>query len=382
MDDNAYSSILTPDKPEAMAWSLFGIWNKALERRNDRVIKPRERIWASELGGAYVDRYLKMLGVTPSTPPNDRTKRKWDMGIFFEDYLRSILRKADLLREYQDYLKFQYPDLLPVTGRLDFLAGGKPNFDNAKRYIEEWTELNWPEFKGQFGKEIEEQIPRWVEISYNFLEYIMEEYKDKELKTLILEIKTCSVQMFNTYEMTNKPNPHHVLQTFHYLKAKPLPEGHILYLCKDDGRAIEFGIVQPSPVEDFYKADIEQMTYYYNNKIQPDPEPLILFNPDKGIFQKNWKVEYSSYLFHLYGFETPLAYREAVDTKVRRFNGLLTRIAEEKPLTKMNIESSEVIKDYFPNFDELIIIAKDLKAKGKLVEEGSEAAQEKDESII
>ncbi len=88
---------------------------------------------------------------------------------------------------------------------------------------------------------------------------------------------------------TNKPHPHHVLQTFHYLKAKDLKEGHIFYMCKDDARVMEFGVFNPSPVEDFYRADIEEMTKIFNSGVQPDPEPLILFDPDKGTFQKNWK---------------------------------------------------------------------------------------------
>jgi len=370
-------------KPEQLSWSLFGAWNKAFEIRKERKMEPRARIWASELGGAYIDRYLKMMGVEPTTPPNMRSKRKWDMGTFFEDYLRDILMKADLLRETQEYLKFEYPDLLPVTGRLDFIAGGKPDWDKAKKYIEEWTELRWPEFKGHFSQEIEEQLPRWVEISFNFLDNMIAEYGNKELKTIIIEAKTCSMFMFNRYESLNKPSPHHVLQLFHYLKAKPLKEGHIFYLSKDDGRAVEFGVFNPLQLyENAYRHDVEQMSYYYKNKIQPSLEPLILFDPDRGNFTSNYKVEYSMYLYQLYGFETPMAYRESVDTRVRRFNGLITRIAEEKSLTKMNQETMTIVEEYFSNFDELVVIAKNLKAKGNLAEDHTELANEKDEALV
>ena len=372
---------LTPEQlaEEQLSWSLFGIWNKALEEREDRgPMKPRDRIWASELGGAMIDRYLRMKGIPATNPPNMRSLRKFDMGNFFEMFLRVLLKKADVFRDAQEYVVHQYPGLLPVTGRLDYLAGGKPDWNKARAYIDDWAKMT-----GETVDEVTGRTPRWLEISNNFLAAMEEAYKDKPLKDIIIEAKTCAMMSFERYKSTNKPNPHHVLQLFHYLIGKGYPEGHIFYLSKDDGQAIEFGVFNPSGVEEFYKNDIETMTYYYNNNIQPDPEPQVLFDPDRGTFQRNWKVEYSGYLFHLYGFETPMEYREAWDAKVRRMNGLITRIAEEKPLTKMNLETMGFVKDYFPNFDELVVIAKNLKAKGALQEDPMEAAtKEKDESIV
>ncbi len=373
------SQIITPEeyREEELSWSLFGVWNKAFEKREERVLKPRSRIWASELGGAYIDRYLKMMGIEPTTPPNTRSKRKWDMGSFLEIFVRVLLKKADIFRKAQEYLVYEYPGLLPVTGRLDFLAGGKPDWDRARRYIDEWAEMT-----EETPDELTGRVPRWLEISNNFLDALIEKYGDRELKTIIIELKTCSLYMFNLYEQQRKANTHHMLQLYHYIKTKNLPEGHIFYLSKDDGRGIEFGAFNPSPIEDLYREDIEQMTHYYKNNIQPDLERLILFDPNRGIFIKNWKVEYSTYLYHLYGFETPMAYREAVDTKIRRFNGLITRITEEKQLTKTNLETSNIIEEYFPDFDDLVTIVKDLKAKGKLVQDATELAIEKDEALV
>jgi len=371
--------LITPEEhvEEQLSWSLFGVWNKALEQREERVMQPRDRIWASELGGSYIDRYLRMKGVTPTNPPNARSLRKFDMGNFFEMFLRVLLFRAGIFQKAQDYIVYQYPGLLSVTGRLDYLAGGKPDWDAAKKYIEEWSEMT-----GETIDEVTKRVPRWREISENFLKAMMETYGEKTLADIIIEAKTCAMLSFERYKSTNKPNPHHVLQLFHYLKGKNYPEGHIFYLSKDDGQAIEFGVFNPSGIEEFYKQDIETMTHYYANNIEPELEPQILFDPDRGTFQRNWKVEYSGYLYHLYGFETPLAYREAWDKKVSRMNGLIKRIAEEKPLTKLNLETMEFVKEYFPNFDDLVVIAKDLKAKGAELIDPLDAAREKDEGLV
>jgi len=47
-------------------WSVQGIWNEELTLgRKDRVLEPRDHIWASELGKSHYERYLKMTGVAP-----------------------------------------------------------------------------------------------------------------------------------------------------------------------------------------------------------------------------------------------------------------------------------------------------------------------------
>jgi len=43
-----------------MKWSIFETWNQAIEQgRPERELKVRDNIWAGELGGAFIDRYLK-----------------------------------------------------------------------------------------------------------------------------------------------------------------------------------------------------------------------------------------------------------------------------------------------------------------------------------
>jgi len=53
-------------------WTLAKVWNESIEKRSDRPVEPRQRIYASELGRADVDIFLKLKGEIPSNPPNAR----------------------------------------------------------------------------------------------------------------------------------------------------------------------------------------------------------------------------------------------------------------------------------------------------------------------
>ena len=47
-------------------WSIQEVWNKALKWQVERPVLSRDYIWASELGGAFADRYLRMKGTPPT----------------------------------------------------------------------------------------------------------------------------------------------------------------------------------------------------------------------------------------------------------------------------------------------------------------------------
>ena len=61
-----------------LRWSFFKVWNDSLENGKDREYKARDYMWASEIGGSMIDRYLKMKGELPSNPPNARSLRKFE----------------------------------------------------------------------------------------------------------------------------------------------------------------------------------------------------------------------------------------------------------------------------------------------------------------
>lgn len=330
---------------EGLSWSFFRVWNDSLLKDRPQRTDLRNHIWASELGGAYIDRYLKMKGVPYTNPPNARSLRKFQAGDIWEWIVQLILKRAGILIDTQEHLSFQYPELLEVTGKLDFLAGGKPDWEKAKSEVKS---IGLPEL-------IEEA-------SVAIIENLQVKYGD-DLKTIVLEVKSCSTMMFDKYERTGKANPHHKLQLFHYLKAKNLPEGHIVYICKDDCRMMEIGVLNVPSVEEEYKADILKMTQFVQNNVEPEVEKEVLFDFDSIRFTKNWKVEYSPYLTKLYGHSEPEAFREMWDSKVAQFNRTLKRVATEQKMTPLNLQVIEEIRAYFPNYLEIVDLAKQKAAE-------------------
>ena len=320
-----------------MKWSLYQIWNKSLEEgRASKPMLPRQKIWASEMGGSQVDRFLKMTGVPPSNPPNPRSLRKFEAGNIWEAIVGYVLQRAGILQQRQEWLQHQYPGLLPVSGKLDFIAGGKPDYNQAVLVVAK--EFNWlPEF-----------ITR---ATVNIINSIQEQYPDG-LEDIVLEIKSCSSFMFERFEKTNTPSQGHKLQLFHYLKCKNMKEGHVVYISKDDARMLEMPIYNPSPVEDDYIANIKQMTEYINkNERPPLEQPITL---EGGSFSVNWKISYSSYLTMLYGLKDQKAFDDKYKPLVTRWNRVLSRVAEGKEMTDNNKEAIKEMNDRGFNSDQVI----------------------------
>jgi len=325
-----------------MKWSFYQIWNKSLENRKDRELKLRENIWASEIGGAYIDRWLKMKGVKPTNPPNPRSLRKFEAGNMMEWVVTMVLKRAGILIDTQEWVSFQYPGLLEVTGKLDHLAGGTPDWEKAKAEIKE---LELPEF---FDRATE-----------GIIDHLSKKYPNG-LEKIIIEVKSCSSFMFDRYELMGAGDKHQ-LQAFHYLKAKNMSEAHIAYISKDDLRMAEYGVFNPSDIEKIYKADIEAMTKYIKENQEPPKEPEIYFDHDTGKFSTNWKVSYSNYLTKLYGYKDQHEYDEKYKGLVAKWNRVLKRVVDGANMTKLNLEVIDEIKKQFSNYDELVENAKSVK---------------------
>lgn len=329
-------------------WAFEQIWNDSLTPV-ERNPEPRERIFASELGGAMIDRFLKMKGVAYSTPPNMRSLRKFQAGVYWEWVISLVLKRAGLIISQQDRLEFAYDGLLPVSGKIDFLAGGTPDWDKAR------SEMNLYDLP-EFVKKVNDAIIDNFEAS-----------GITEFKKMVLEIKSASSFVFRSIEANDAPLKNHVLQCFHYIKGLNLDEGHIVYIDKDSCLIKEFGVYNPSPTESVYKKDIETITGYFRANQRPPLEPLIGW--ENGKFTVSKAVEYSNYLELLYGFETPEQYRATVNKTVTSANRVVKRIIDGAKMTDKNKEAIDGIKKYYSNFDELIDEAKELAKQGKLVEE-------------
>src|SRR3990167_1921574 len=316
-----------------VSWSFQGVWNQSLEQREVKPLEARERIWASELGGAMVDRYLKMTATPMSNTPNPRSLRKFEAGNLMEWVAGVILKRAGILKASQEWLPYQYPGLLKVTGKYDYTAGGKPDYERGMASLKELSDLGLH--------------PIFEKIGSNIVEYFSKKYPDG-LKEITLEIKSCSSFSYDKYERTKKPGPQHILQSFHYLKAENKEEAHVVYISKDDLRMIEFGVFNPSTVEEDYKKDIEQMTKYLKDKVQPPLERPVSYDEDDGRFFANWKMGYSNYLTMLYGYKDQNAFDTNWKPTASKWNRIFKRCVQGKTMTKLNLEIIPEVKKEFP----------------------------------
>jgi hypothetical protein len=319
------------------SWSFQQIWNDSLAERDEWEVKPRQHIWASELGGSFIDRWHRMKGIEPTNPPNKRSFRKFEAGNMFEWVVNTVLKRAGLLISTQDYIKHKYPGLLEVTGKLDHRAGGKPDWDNAE------LTGDYPEFMKRASKKIVKSFKK--------------KYPNG-LNEIILESKSVGSMMFHRYETHKMPNPNHELQLFHYLKGTNTYEGHIIYISKDDLMIIEVGVFNVLKTETKYQADIEKMTEYLKSDKPPEKEKEITFDEVAGRFYLNWKITYSGYLTLIYGYETPADFEGHFKGKVASFNRTLGRVVDGKNMTELNKATIKEIKGTFDNYNEIIKIAK------------------------
>lgn len=318
------------------SWGFAQIWNQSLDNRPERTLEKRDHVWASELGGAMVDRWLKMNAVEPTNPPNMRSLRKFEAGNIWEWIVGLVLKRANVLLDTQEWVEYQHDNLPRVTGKLDFLAGGKPDWEKAKADL---AKFDFPDFIMRAASGIVSDL---------------QESYPKGLKQIVLEIKSCSSFMFEKYERTNLPSIHHALQTFHYLKAKGMQEGHIVYVSKDDCRLIEFGVFNPSPLEDTYLEDLAVLGEYLKAGEQPPLEPEMEFDEEDGRFSPSWRVMYSNYLTKLYGYKNQKEFEDKYRPLAAQWNRVVKRILDGKDMTEHNKNVIKEIRKSYPNFDSVV----------------------------
>jgi hypothetical protein len=312
-------------------WSLSKVWNACLDTNREHTYEPRDYIWASELSGSYYDRYWKMHGRKPTTPPNLRARRKFEAGNLSEWVVLQVLKRAQLLKSTQEHIIYDNGDM-KVTGRSDFIAGGKPKLDDLA------------------------DLPEGLaEVSQAVLEML---HESGELDEQILELKSCSGMMFERYMIA--PARNHALQLFHYAYSLKKP-GRLVYLSRDDLRMVEWTI-SPDSEEwlDLYLQDISTMARVYDmteDEIAQLKEPLLVY--EDGKFKKNFRIEYSSYLTD-YGYERPDQYAEPAGKLAGRINRVVSRIQDGKKLTKLNEEAIADTIKFYPEVEHMINTLKEL----------------------
>ena len=281
------------DELKPAQWIFSNIWNDSLLTFDNRIIEPRNYIYASEICSPYVDRYLKMKGTKQSNPPNDRSLRKFQSGNIWEWIVGFVLKRAGILQERQAKLRHQLPDMLMVSGKLDYVAGGQPDWDRADYEIKQ---LDLPDFLYYASMQI---IGR-----------LKAKYGNTPLEECVLEVKSVGSYGYEFIEKSGVPRPNHYAQNWYYCLTYNKP-GKLVYVCREDCQLLEFRVErEAADAMDIYRKDVEEMTYYYNKKKQPPLEKELVFEEGIFKFNKNWKVEWSPYLTLLYGYKTPQEYRE------------------------------------------------------------------------
>lgn len=310
-------------------WTIMQTWNDALER-SDRVIEPRERLWASELGGSMIDRYYKLRGTPYTNPPNSRSMRKFMAGDIWEWIIKTVLIKSGIPFEQQERVEVQYEGMLLITGKIDFIAGGSIDYDRALE------RLNG------------EDIPDFIK---NPAKAIIESFKAQYptgLPKKIIEVKSVGSFIFEDLLSKDNPRTHHMLQAAIYKKAKDLPTD-ILYVCRDDCRLLQYSIDTIFPqLEKEIKEDLAEITEYHRQNVAPPKEDLLIWDKQTKKFKTNWKIQYSPYLSMLYtmigedgkekAIETPDEYFEAYTPLVSSWNRVITRMKNGDNMTKSNLE--------------------------------------------
>lgn len=315
-------------------WILSKIWNTSIELKPERPVTPRAKIWASELGKSDLDIFLKMMGEAPSNPPDARANRKFEAGNLFEWIVQLVLMRSGIYKESQRWIGNSEFGL-DVSGKLDHVAGGKPKYDLARQEIDS---LGLPELFGRATGQI--------------LDYFASEYPNG-LPEQIIEVKSTSSFGIEKVYFTGKALAGHDLQAFHYSYNTKIP-AMVLYICRDDLRMAEIPVLSDDQeLLSRYKAKIESVARYYNQKVEPPKEPMIVYDPNEKKFSKNFNVEYSQYLKRNYKIETPDEYDEVYGKIVESFNRVLGRVKEGKEMTDNNLEKIGRMTEMGFNFEEI-----------------------------
>lgn len=358
-------------KPQIIGvpWKLSSIWNDTLDRPENRILVPRNYLYASELGKALCDRYLRMYAVKPTNPPNVRSLRKFQAGDSWEWIFGFVLMSAGMLKKRQIRAELKLPRLARVSGKLDYVVGAPDDWGKAKETILRAKET------------LELIAPGLPPFFFTAIEKFVDKYKGQKLMDVICELKTVSSFMMEKIKKTGKPMLHQLLQDYHYVVGNDqgITNGKLFYICKDDCILEEFDVYQTEELDHLYHDDIKKMSRAYANgfnpknplELMPPKEDVILFDEDLFKFSKNWNVEYSGYLTLLYGYETPKAYANAWQYKATSWSRVFKRYVlegqeiprEGKPplimkVTDDNKKVAEEAKKQFPKWDKMVAKAK------------------------
>lgn len=329
-------------------WTLADLWNEAFDF-SEPPIKPREHLYASELGVSYIETYYKLKGVPYTNTFTAGARRKMEAGKLFEAIIRFVLKRAGILKRHQEKVDHQIKGFLPVHGRLDFIAGGSVDIRQATEFSSLikilFDELEFPSI--------------YLKIAEKLVEHLKSTKGGKVMHTYILETKSVSAFVYELIEKAMRPMNFHWVQNYHYLLGKDMPLGKVIYINRDDVRIMEKMVYNDKDAYQAYSGWVGQMSDYWRSQQVPPKEPLILWWDDTCNFGKNTMgVEWCKYLAMIYGYKTTAEFREYITPIVQRFNRVMLRCVNCAKLTDDNHLVIAEAKKLFPQWDNMVDLAK------------------------
>lgn len=304
------------------------------------LVGEKNYIRASELGKNYWERYQSARGVPSTNPFDARVLQVFENGKRIELGQKIVLRACGIFIDTQDE---EGISLLPATektvevrGHYDGFVGGEiASEDKIIEFCKSVGFTNW-------------EICRALKFSRTLR-------KAGEFEKYIAEFKSINSRVFwRADRILSEPYIHHKLQTYFYLKRKvesgftDVKEARILYISKDDCVKAEFPIVYPNPeLEEILRKDIEEMSYFLINNIEPPKPEQVVFRPEldlkfvrggkevrvKGRWEGNWEVARSPYFTALTGFSSVKEWEKAISVEIVEKNKIIKKKYDDELVT-------------------------------------------------
>lgn len=264
-------------------WNLSYLLTDLIATRANSKGEVRNEIWASDLGGIMLDRYLDMKGTPYSDLPDGRGLANFFLGEQIETGLKTMLENLGIAYTDNERKLYQEKDYLPVVAKPDLIVE-----------ITDWEQVRQNLLKEK--EKINELEPKYRDREISKLEKkfeVLGNFRKKfpnGLEKTIFEIKSASTTSFKARKVEGA-SLNHKLQLLTYLKAYNVPYGHIIYIAKEYGNMVEFIVDRDDPeLNKIWEEDVSKISYYVKNDIRP---PLV-FDP------KDWRYKYSKYFTMLY----------------------------------------------------------------------------------
>lgn len=338
-------------------WDFSSLFNEALRCLPERPMVKRDYLWASELKMDAYSRYLRMWAHPMTNAPNERSRRKFIMGHIVEWIVGLVMTMCGVLKAKQLRGEVQLPGLLKVSGKLDFVAGGNVDWEQAKEELKKIEMI--------FAASADDAPPIIRHAAQYVFSRMQTIFTYVPLREYIVEVKSVASVIMKLIQASNKPRGRHVLQPLHYLIANPeIPGAKLLYVSKDDAIMESFLVTETKELRKLYVGDVKMMTDYYNNsgknymKNLPPREPEMIFEEDSFTFQKNMNVQYSNYLTLGWGYKDYDEFELRWAKPKGQYNRVFKRCVRGENLTAANKDIIIEAKKYFPQWDKLVAKAK------------------------